>query len=180
MFILIIQFPSGFCSLLCHVGNQLTQLSHYPRTQHYTSYSLRRLFMMEVHQKQIKPFFGCIPRSYTYFRRKCIILMFSRFATLGRGQTLHTFPATSEARTDVPQSQSGLLVSDLRPWDPECSDTDSDIYKRHNISIHHRCHVRSGSEIRAQGKLFRIDSEMTQTGSAGCWAAGRGQRQRNS
>ena len=55
MFILI-QFPSGFCSLLCHVGNQLTQLSHYPRTQHYTSYSLRRLFMMAVYQKQIKPF----------------------------------------------------------------------------------------------------------------------------
>ncbi len=54
MFILIIQFPSGFCSLLCHVGNQLTQLSHYPRTQHYTSYSLRRLFMMAVYQKQIK------------------------------------------------------------------------------------------------------------------------------
>ena len=54
MFILIIQFPSGCCPLLCHVGNQLTQLSHYPRTQHYTSYSLRRLFMMAVYQKQIK------------------------------------------------------------------------------------------------------------------------------
>ena len=44
--------------------------------------------MMAVYQKQIKPFLGCIPRSYTYFRRKCIILMFSRFATLGRGHTL--------------------------------------------------------------------------------------------
>ena len=52
MFILIIQFPSGFYSLLCHVGNQLTQLSHYPRTQHYTSYSLRRLFMMAVHENK--------------------------------------------------------------------------------------------------------------------------------
>ena len=82
----------------------------------------------------------------------CIILMFSRFHTLGRGQTLVTSPATSEAGTDVPQS--ALLVSDLRPWDPECSDTDSDIYKRHNISIHHRCHVRSGSELRGSFSEF--------------------------
>ena len=85
MFILIIQFPSGFCSLLCHVGNQLTQLSHYPRTQHYTSYSLRRLFMMAVYQKQIKPFLSCIQRSYTYFRRGALFLSFQDLLLKGVG-----------------------------------------------------------------------------------------------
>ena len=52
-----------------------------------------------------------------------------------------------------------LLVSDLRPWDPECSDTDSDIYKRHNISIHHHCHV-SGSELGGDSQNLLRDGEM--------------------
>ena len=68
MFTLIIQFPSGCCSLLCHVGNQLTQLSHYPRTQHYTSYSLRRLFMMSQEKMLNSPvFFSLIQRDLTNF-----------------------------------------------------------------------------------------------------------------
>ena len=156
MFILIIQFPSGFCSLLCHVGNQLTQLSHYPRTQHYTSYSLRRLFMMAVHEKQIKPQFFkgrrrsvCIFRSWTndfscvhVFTQHDLCKQSSPSHKWGRGQMVSSLHSLH------------LLVSDLRPWDPECSDTDSDIYKRHNISIHHHCHV-SGSELGGDFQNFR-------------------------
>ena len=69
MFILIIQFPSGCCPLLCHVGNQLTQLSHYPRTQQYPSYSLRRLFMMSIQKnaKFTRLFLLNSHRSYTCF-----------------------------------------------------------------------------------------------------------------
>ena len=66
-----------------------------------------------------------------------------------------------------------LLVSDLRPWDPECSDIDSDIYKRHNISIHHHCHV-SGSELGGDFQNLLRDGPRARLGCAGFWAAGRG------
>ena len=97
--------------------------------------------------------------------------MFSHNTACANSPHTHTSEAGDRWSPVSTVSSLHLLVSDLRPWDPECSDTDSDIYKRHNISIHHHCHV-SGSE--RGGDFQNLLRDGPRLRSAGCWAAGWG------